>query len=76
LHRDLALWSKPWAEIGPQIAGHYLYALVDLEVANDAHRTPGNPCFSGSKVFIRTIEGLTCVSSAAGDGDGTHAAGH
>jgi outer membrane protein assembly factor BamB len=64
-HRDLALWKKPWSDIGRQIADHYLYSGADLFPANDMHRAPGDPFINGDKTYLRTLEGMTCISATS-----------
>jgi outer membrane protein assembly factor BamB len=75
LHRDLATWTKPWSEIRSEIFGRWLYAGTELGGnGNEGHRTPGDPFVQGHRVYVRTIEGMTCFSSDAGVS--MHAAGN
>lgn len=60
LHRDIALWAKPWSEMKPRVVDRFLFG-PELTLANDCHRTPTDPFFQGDRVYVRTIEGMTCI---------------
>lgn len=62
LHRDLALWNKPWSEMKPRIIDRYLLCDSALTCGDESQRAPGDPFFHGDKVYIRTIEGITCMA--------------
>jgi outer membrane protein assembly factor BamB len=70
VHRDIALWTKPWAEIKAETYDRNLVSGSDMFLGNDAHRAPADLFVQGSRVYIRTIEGVTCFGADAASGAG------